>query len=209
MKINKKYCIKESYIHRTEWHHHNDTEHHNDDHQNEVYKIALELSQKYNLKKILDIGCGSGYKLIKYFKEERPTGMEIEPTLSWLKNKYPEHDWVKSDFSSNAENHELVICSDVIEHLEDPDELMNFINRIDFKVLVISTPERDAIQTYQKGYTWNGPPMNLSHHREWNFKEFRDYVSEFFEVKKQLITKNKAEKKALCQVVVCVRKESK
>ena len=208
MKINKKYCIKEAYVHRTEWHHHDDTEHHNDDHQDEVYKIASMMKEKYNLKNVLDIGCGSGFKLMKYFKDCEPTGLEIEPTLSWLKNKYPNNNWQRSDFSKDIGDFDLIICSDVIEHIEDPDELMSFIKKINFKILVISTPERESIQKYQKGYTWNGPPMNLSHYREWAYEEFRNYISQFFDVRKQIMTKNKAEHRSLCQVVIAVKEKN-
>ena len=165
-------------------------------------RIAFLSTRNVDIKTVLDIGSGSGYKLIKYFNHLNPTGLEIEPTLSWLRNKYPDNNWVESNFYEEIGNFDLIICSDVIEHIDDPDTLVNFINKIGFKFLVISTPERNEIQRYQKGYLWDGPPLNLSHYREWTLAEFNNYISQFFNVKEQLMTKNKAEHASLCQVVV-------
>ncbi len=202
MKTKNNFCIKEGYLSQTKWHHHDDTEHHNDDHQHKVYESARAILDNFNFNRVLDIGCGSGFKLVKYFKDCEFVGLEIEPTLTWLRDKYPEHKWLESDFETKLPSFDIIICSDVVEHLTNPDELMNFINNIDFKFLVISTPERDAIQIYQKGFMWDGPPLNLSHCREWSYEEFNEYVSKFFDVRRQFMIKNKAESKSLCQIVV-------
>jgi len=38
----------------------------------------------------IDVGCGSGWKLVKYISEEfRTIGIDTEPALSFLKKKYP------------------------------------------------------------------------------------------------------------------------
>jgi len=84
--------------------------------------------------------------------------------------------------------------------------LVDFIKKIDFKYAVISTPEREAIQRYQKGHTWDGPPQNPAHIREWAYEEFANYMEDNFEIMKHLITQNDAESRPLCQVVV-VRKK--
>ncbi|MBK7697243.1 MAG: hypothetical protein IPJ39_00215 [Saprospiraceae bacterium] len=43
---------------------------------------------------------------------------------------------------------DLVICSDVIEHIENPAEFIDFLNRnINFKKIIISTPERDLMHS--------------------------------------------------------------
>jgi len=201
----KNYFIKDGYVSRKEYCHYDDTGE-KDGYQDQVYQISHRIMEKQNLNKILDIGCGSGYKLIKYFSNYDFTGLEIEPTLSWLLKKYPENKWELSDFDNPPESTDVIICSDVIEHLVDPDMLVDFIKKIDFKYAVISTPEREAIQRYQKGHTWDGPPQNPAHIREWAYEEFANYMEDNFEIMKHLITQNDAESRPLCQVVV-VRKK--
>ena len=198
----KNYGIKEGYKARTSYHHFDDTPTH-DEYQDKVYETAHTLCKNYNLNKVLDIGCGSGYKLIKYFKNYDFVGSELEPTLSWLKKTYPSHKWVKSDLSTTLkENYDIIICADVIEHLVDPDLLINFLKNIDFKYIVISTPERDAIQKYQRGHTWMGPPNNPTHVREWSFEEFKHYLSQHFNITQHFMGQNDAEPIPLCQIVV-------
>ena len=199
---DKKFCIKENYISRDSYHHHDDRGQ-EDGYQDKVYETAYEICLKNSFRKVVDIGCGSGFKLIKYFKDCDFVGIEIEPTLSWLKENYPQHTWKSTTFSQEwEESCDVIICADVIEHLVNPDELVNFIKRSGFKYAVISTPERDAIQRYQRGYTWSGPPDNMAHVREWDFQEFREYMSQHFEVVDQFMSQNKAESAPLCQIVV-------
>ena len=204
--MKKKYCIKEDYISRDSYYHYDDTSE-TDEYQDKVYETAYKLFKKNNFNRVLDIGCGSGYKLIKYFKDYNFVGLEIEPTLSWLKKTYPNHNWRKGDFSHKIMgSYDIIICADVIEHLVDPDDLINYLKNIDFKYAIISTPERNAIRKYQKGYTWNGPPNNLAHIREWEFTEFNNYISLNFHVIEHFMSQNFAETSPLCQIIV-VRRE--
>ena len=77
---------------------------------------------------IIDLGCGSGYKLINKLGNFDTIGIEVEPAYSWLKKKYPERKWLLFDSVNSSELEAgLVICSDVIEHIPDPDKLMEFI----------------------------------------------------------------------------------
>jgi hypothetical protein len=94
---------------------------------------------------------------------------------------------------------DLVICSDVIEHIEDPDTLLDFLEDIDFQYLVLSTPERDT----RLGKNDYGPPENISHYREWNQYEFKDYVRNWFNIEEQRILTDKS----VTQVLICTKRK--
>jgi len=178
----KKYGIRAGYIHRIESGHFDDSEN-EDQWQKEVYQFGADLSEKQKYKTILDIGCGSGYKLLKYFNDYETTGCEIEPTLSFLKNTYPTNHWEKLE-ACFAQKYDLIIISDVIEHVKDPESfLSNIIDNIEFKQLIISTPERDLLN-----HSTFGPPLNTSHFREWTMKEFGQFISAFLIVEKHHIS---------------------
>ena len=148
----------------------------------EVYLHALGLMVKHDLKSIVDIGCGSAYKLVTYLKDYETIGLELPVNVDMLKERYPDRQWQVSDFTKKPEiTTDVVICSDVIEHLSDPDELINYIKGISFKYLVLSTPDRSLIF---KPWRWQyfGPPRNEAHIREWTFKEFEKYISSHFDV---------------------------
>ena len=150
-----------------------------------VYEFAAKILAEMSEKKIVDIGCGNARKTMRFFDNAEITGIEIEPILSHLRGKYPSCEWIESDFSDIPGGfYPVLICSDVIEHIVDPDDLLDYIEQIDFQVGVISTPDRNTL-TNRPGRTWDseaGPPRNTTHVREWSFFEFSLYISSRFEI---------------------------
>lgn len=186
---NKNYFIKKDYISRNSYTHHDDTNL-KDEAQNEVYLAAYELAKEHGFERIGDIGCGSAFKLLKYFSDADTVGFEIEPMLSTLRKTYPYNFWSLSDFSRKLRQapFDMIICSDVIEHLVKPDDLLNWIsNQFEFQYLVISTPDRDLLNRvwtdpYYGPQSQSGPPVNTTHVREWSFSEFEVYIGQYFDI---------------------------
>jgi hypothetical protein len=115
---------------------------------------------------------------------------------------------MKSDFDRPPEDHDLIICSDVIEHLKNPEDLLSFISKMNFKLLVISTPDRDKVQSYHFGRLFNGPPSNREHVREWNSAEFKKLIQDHFHIEEQFLCKShRTHSDNLCQVVVARKKD--
>ena len=177
--MKKNYCIREDYIIRNNIQ--KDGAGGDDKYQNDVYLFALDVMKKNKLTKISDIGCGLAYKFLKYFSNYNLIGYEIEPILTSLKQKYPKNKWVLSDFNSTPDFTDLVICADVIEHVDDPDELMEFIKKMRPKHLIISTPDRNILHK-KHNRPLQGPPASKYHIREWTFEEFNEYISQHFKV---------------------------
>gem|GEM_PF-514440 len=191
----KDYCIKKGYSSRNKYVHFDDMCFH-DEWQLEVYTHAAAIMERERFSTVADIGCGSGYKLVKYLGQYRTIGYELPQNVRELKTLYPDQRWETLSFDDRSTiRSDLVICSDVIEHLVDPDELMLFLQKQDFKVLVLSTPERDMV----RGVADFGPPANPAHQREWNFKEFQQYVEKFFDILEHKITNHQQG----TQMVVC------
>lgn len=152
--------------------------------QQEVYRYAAELAADLRLTTVCDVGCGSGFKLLKYLGHLDTIGVDTEQTVQLLRAKYPERVWHAGFSTQPAEAIDLAIASDVIEHLPDPDELMRYLGRLRPKRILLSTPDRDLL----RAGTYNGPPANPAHVREWNFAEFRAYVASYFELDEHFIS---------------------
>jgi 2-polyprenyl-6-hydroxyphenyl methylase/3-demethylubiquinone-9 3-methyltransferase len=77
---------------------------------------------------------------------------------------------------SNNKKYDMIICADVIEHLTNPDNLLNIIsNHISENgIIILSTPDRDM----RRGLN-NLRSPNKAHVREWNKSELSKYLSSF------------------------------
>ena len=108
------------------------------------------------------------------------------------KSKYPNKSW--TDTFEPIQNMDVIIASDVIEHIGNPDELLDLIDVSKPKLIVLSTPNRDLLQKGQ-----DGPPKNTAHFREWSFDEFNRYVGNRFNIIEHVITNEKQG----TQTIVC------
>ena len=176
----KQYEIKRGYTSRDCYYHFDATQA-TDEAQKEVYLSAKWMMQEHGLTSVVDVGSGSGYKLTHILGYFETVGMDLAETYAHLVKTYPDRRWLNVDEGIDFEALEgdLVVCSDVIEHVVDPDALLNDIKKIrGLKYVVISTPERDLC----RGRLHYGPPGNPSHQREWNCREFYAYISRHFDV---------------------------
>ena len=167
-----------------------------------VYEFAAQLIEKEGLSNILDIGCGFAKKLDKYINPvcNDITGIDLFPGIAYCKKTHIFGEW----FVDNVENSkvalgrkfDVILASDIVEHLDDPDKLFEYIRKYSTQetYVIISTPERDVT----RGSDSFGPPSNCCHVREWNTEEFKAYagsqgllIQEAHLVKDRLRTSNK------------------
>lgn len=182
----KTYFIREDYISRLHNKYFDDTSN-TDGWQKEVYEFAKKVCLENNYSKIIDIGTGSGFKLLKHFSDMDTIGIDLPQTVEWLREKYPERKWI--DKFDPILGYDLVISSDVIEHIPDPDILLDLIEACKPKLIVLSTPDRDLVKPGKNGIL--GPPKNRAHVREWSMTEFYNYINSRFDVLDHFISNKK------------------
>lgn len=203
--IPKYYSIRESNTH-------DDERKHTDRFQLEVYLYAKCLMNDHKYSKVIDVGCGSGYKLVHYLDEFDTLGIETEPCYSFLKETYPDRKWHLSgepeiSFPNTFLEADLVLCVDVIEHIRKPEELIKYLLSLNFKHCIISTPDRHVLSEhprYRVKYAQAkfGPPVNSSHVREWGYDEFICFLSQYFNI----VESHHGKKQLECQWHLCTKK---
>lgn len=151
-----------------------------DEWQREVYLMAAAIMASNGFSSVIDVGCGSAYKLVKYLDKYDTMGIDVMPTVEWLRDRYPTREWRTSLPDGKFD---LVICADVIEHVPDPDSLCRSLRSVANGLVLISTPDR-----LRPGEPPLGPSNNRSHVREWSYSEFGNYMREQFEVLHQVRT---------------------
>jgi hypothetical protein len=172
------YYLPASYTPREAESYFNDTTS-TDEFQREVYQLARRFADRDGLKTVCDIGCGSAYKLVRDFDGLKTIGVEVPETVAWLERRYPRHTWLVEDLRRpSSVRADMVIASDIIEHLADPDLLLSYIASMEPRLIVLSTPDRHLLLDG----CHNGPPLNPRHIREWGFLEFHRYIADRFEI---------------------------
>lgn len=196
---NKRYCLPEDYrpnkVNRTNervsedayWT--NERLHAASVWQAAVYAYAGKLLRSdRSLKTVVDVGCGPAVKLsalARAFPGREYFGIDQLSAIEFCQSNYSFGSWLVDDFEHpnfkhGLTNPDLIICSDVIEHLEDPDLLMEYIRRLSgsSSKVVLSTPDRARLSGEE-----SRTPRNPAHIREWTFSEFRCYLEKHnFEV---------------------------
>lgn len=155
-----------------------------DEWQNEVYFYAEFVAKQKNYKNVVDFGCGSAYKLIKYFNTYNTIGIDLPQTVEFLNKKYPNKVWQDN---LDPVHCDIFMAVDVIEHMENPNILIDYIKKCNPKEIILSTPDRNLTVSNWK-FPEDGPPNNIYHVREWNFVEFKNYISSHFDIVQHYIS---------------------
>lgn len=174
------YGIKSGYVINPRPRPYKDTIENSVRYQADVYRRAGELARVPRVRSVVDIGCGLATKLIEQVAPHcaEVTGVDLDDIVAICRQRYPTGRWIAGDVEDPAfalaGSYDLIICADVIEHLRDPDRVLDVIRAASHAEteVVISTPDRDR----RRGPNDIGPPGNWSHVREWNAAEFREYL---------------------------------
>lgn len=146
-----------------------------------VYDLARTFARASGSRRIVDIGCGKASKLVALASEFEIVGLDTGENLQYPAGRYPFGRWINVDLETVTPGvvdvaNSVVICADVIEHLQNPSALvvaLCFWMR-DAVVGLLSTPER----TLCYGADHAGPPPNPAHVREWTRVELVDYLTQ-------------------------------
>jgi SAM-dependent methyltransferase len=147
--------------------------------QEPVYHKARLLTRRMPGASVLDVGTGSGVKLERILAPHVnvAVGLDQGSGIRLASRRAPHIEWVEGDLLTvgpwqrlAGRSFDLVVCADVIEHVEDPVVLLRHITSQmgAHSLLLISTPDR---LRFDRPNTL-GPPDNPRHVREWTRDEF-------------------------------------
>lgn len=150
--------------------------------QPDVYLTAAHVARTLSATRIVDIGSGSGEKLVELHPEFELMGIDFGANLDGCRARYPWGEWRHHDLEEEVDlpvsgdelEGAVIVASDVIEHLKRPELLLRklALSLRHARAVIISTPERDA--TY--GAVQLGPPRNPAHVREWTQHELGTFL---------------------------------
>lgn len=150
-----------------------------------VYDYAERLVRERKLATVLDVGCGPATKLMDRIAPLATVyGVDQDSAVNYCKSRYDRGTFLVDDFERPTLNvdveFDLIVCSDVIEHIHNPDVLLAYIKRFcrPGTLVLLSTPDRERLRgKHALSCT------KSEHVREWSSTEFAKYLqSRGFEV---------------------------
>jgi 2-polyprenyl-3-methyl-5-hydroxy-6-metoxy-1,4-benzoquinol methylase len=110
-----------------------------------VRRVIMKLAKPLPFRNVIDVGCGQG-SLLRAFMQSWP-GVEVHGTdlsgaaVELAKKKVPEGSFHVLDLVQDHidRKYDLVVCSEVVEHIEDDVQAMRNLERMTGGHLIITT----------------------------------------------------------------------
>jgi len=108
--------------------------------------IIKTINNIDDIKNVLDIGCGEGFitiEISKNFPDLKILAIDYEKKyIDYAKNfnKNKNIEYIKKDLFSINKKTDLVILTEVLEHLENPIDALNKLKKLSNKFILITIP---------------------------------------------------------------------
>ena len=153
-----------------------------------------ELVTEANPSSIHEVGCGEGYWTLKFKAQGfEVRGSDFSNTVIELANKNANDNGFPPDlFAARSiyalepgrDSAELLMCCEVLEHLEKPREALRVLQKIAQKNVILSVPREPlwSVLNMTRGQYLSDLGNTPGHIQHWSQREFVGLVSQFFEV---------------------------
>lgn len=151
--------------------------------------------KKLKPESILDVGCGEGFTLEKLRKEGIGKHLEgvdyLALAIQLGKKEHPQLTLKQGsiyDLDYKDNSFDVVICSEVLEHIDDPLKGLAELVRVAKNYCVLSVPNEPLFMlgNLLRGKNISRFGNDIEHINHWTFWQFRTFVSSKLEVQKEL-----------------------
>lgn len=148
-----------------------------------------------NPQSILDVGCGEGFTLEKLRKAKIGQHLEgvdfLELAIKLGKKEHPKLTLKQGsiyDLNYKANSFDVVICSEVLEHIDDPEKGLAELVRVTKKYCVLSVPNEPffMLGNLLRGKNVSRFGNDIEHINHWTFWQFERFVGKKLKIRKAL-----------------------
>jgi 2-polyprenyl-3-methyl-5-hydroxy-6-metoxy-1,4-benzoquinol methylase len=152
---------------------------------NNFNQLLLEQVKKIKPDSILDVGAGEGFTLEIFRKNKIAKKLEgieyMDEALKLAKRLHPKVMIKKGDIYNlpyKANSFDLIICTEVLEHLEDPKKALEELRRVTKKYLILSVPNEPlfTVQRVLRGKNVLKLGAHPEHIQHWSSGAFEKFV---------------------------------
>ncbi len=144
---------------------------------------------------ILDVGCGEGFTLERLRKAKIGKQLEgvdyLDLAIKLGKKTHPELTLKKGsiyDLKYKNNSFDVVICSEVLEHIDDPEKGLEELVRVSKKYVVLSVPNEPLFMlgNLLRGKNVSRFGNDIEHINHWTFWQFEKFVGKKLKIKKAI-----------------------
>lgn len=155
------------------------------------HKLLQELRNIHPVR-ILDAGAGEGFTIDRLQKEQ--IGKEIEgvefmqEAIDLGKQHHPNAHIIQGDIHKLPypdNSFDTVICTEVLEHVVEPEKALQELVRVSSKYVVLTVPSEPFFMAgnFVRGKNLSRLGNDIEHINHWTFFGFRNMVSEYAKIK--------------------------
>ncbi len=152
-----------------------------------------ELSSSVTYDAAFEIGCGEGYLSLRLAKRGIPvSGCDVSASVIEEAQRNARLAGVEADFRTGSvyelDSHSgragLVICCEVLEHLDDPHRALEIAAELADPYLLVSVPREPMwrILNMVRGSYWQSLGNTPGHVQHWSGTQFINLLQKRFEV---------------------------
>jgi SAM-dependent methyltransferase len=147
-----------------------------------------DLIATLGVKSVLDVGCGEGFVMDHLVNKNKQViqsiGLEIKiHSIKSGRNLFPGNIMVNGSayqipFHSNE--FDLVICSEVLEHLDNPSVALGEIRRVSRKYCLLTVPNEPffRLANILRGKNWVRLGNDVEHIQQWGSVGFEKFIGD-------------------------------
>jgi 2-polyprenyl-3-methyl-5-hydroxy-6-metoxy-1,4-benzoquinol methylase len=159
--------------------------------------LAKEID-KLKISSIFDAGCGEGFTLeflrkqgigqkyegIDFLKTAIEIGQKVHPKVKLVQASIYELPYKTNSF-------DVILCTEVLEHLENPQEAVKELFRVSKKYVLASVPNEPIFMgsNFLRGKNWSRFGNDIEHINHWTFFGFENFVKKNAGVKTKIISR--------------------
>ena len=156
------------------------------------YDVLLDEAKKLKPESILDVGCGEGFTLDRLQNEAIGKDLEgvdfLDTAIHLGRKQFPHFTFKQGNIYAlpyKADSFDLLICSEVLEHLEHPDEALKELYRVTKKYVIFSVPNEPwfMASNFLRGKNWKRLGNDIEHINHWTSFTFVRFIQKEFKVK--------------------------
>lgn len=158
-------------------------------HLDAFHEALSDLIAEADPASMLDAGCGEGV-VTEIIRRRHPhldlTGVDLSsPAIAYARQEYGSRIRFEVgsvyDLSYEDSAFDTVLCSEVLEHLERPEEALRELRRVAREHVVLTVPLEPYFEVINRIGRWLGLSPDPGHVQFWTHRDFRRLVRDHLE----------------------------